>query len=555
MVAAKSRLRFVSEPSFLFHGRLAYLPADYFFGDQYGGTVADAVARGAIVVAIENHALLAVGSTIEEAFLRAYMFEQACELQLRMDPAAPELTEPEELYHARSYTGWAGGYSGELEWPGLVRQHDRDVASGRAPPFEYLPDHPHTDRDMDPASMRGSPPGVMKRTAALDTEGAAAVAAVTGGVPAGSGADAAAGQVDNVTGAGAGTGGSGSASGADDVAAGAGAGAGTGAAAAAAAVSAGKACAEPEPALADGDAHGDGPIIDVRPLEHGPFGAEVSGVTIAGLDAAVVAELEAALWKHKLLVLRGAGRGAPLAPAAFSAFAASFGKLATRFGAGLTYPALPGLPALHQIEFNSTRPPHLAVWHADHSWQRVPTDIEFLLAQVMPSAGGDTLFADAALAWQTLPAPLRKMLAGTNCTHAIAHGYPEADFGADLIAKLNKDHPATSHPCGIHHPFSGEQVLYTSSSFTFGMDGLNPAQAAAVLGVLNQHISVEAHRVRVSWNANDVLIFDNLALQHFAAADYFPETRRILHASRVGTLGIDAARDRTHPTSQEPGII
>ena len=109
-----------------------------------------------------------------------------------------------------------------------------------------------------------------------------------------------------------------------------------------AAVSAGKACAEPEPALADGGAHSDG-RIDVRPLEHGPFGAEVSGVTIAGLDAAVVAELEAALWKHKLLVLRGAGRGTPLAPAEFSAFAASFGNLATRFGAGLTSRS-PGAP-------------------------------------------------------------------------------------------------------------------------------------------------------------------------------------------------------------------
>ena len=130
LAASGEKLRFVSEPSFLFYNRTAYLHGDYYFDDEYVALAADAFASGAIAVVLNNHALLVAGGTVPEAFLRAYMFEQAASIQLRLPATAPYLAKAEQEYHAGSHYGWPGGYTGALEWPGLLRKLDRLVTAG-----------------------------------------------------------------------------------------------------------------------------------------------------------------------------------------------------------------------------------------------------------------------------------------------------------------------------------------------------------------------------------------------------------------------------------------
>ena len=127
LMALGQEMKFVSEPSFLFWNRTSYLHADYFFDDAYANLVAEAVAKGSIVVAMKNHAFLMVGATVEEVWLRSYMFEQAAAVQISMNADPVELSEAEHVYHASSYTAWNGN--------AIIHQTTRVTS--------WLKNHPH----------------------------------------------------------------------------------------------------------------------------------------------------------------------------------------------------------------------------------------------------------------------------------------------------------------------------------------------------------------------------------------------------------------------------
>ena len=87
-----------------------------------------------------------------------------------------------------------------------------------------------------------------------------------------------------------------------------------------------------------------------------------------------------------------------------------------------------------------------------------------------------------------------------------------------------------------HTQITGERLLYMSDSFAAGMEGLTNAETAAIEPMLCAAAGANnSAQYRHRWRAGDVVVYDNLALQHFAVADYFPRTRRMLHASREGT--------------------
>ena len=118
----------ISEWAFIFYKRVAYLEADFQIGDEYMQRVAEALKDNRIVV-YQNHAFLLVAETVAEAFLLAYMLNQACELQLKIlasgDPIVTPSEEACERHYASYYHNQNSAYDGSAEWPGLLRSLDR----------------------------------------------------------------------------------------------------------------------------------------------------------------------------------------------------------------------------------------------------------------------------------------------------------------------------------------------------------------------------------------------------------------------------------------------
>ena len=185
-------------------------------------------------------------------------------------------------------------------------------------------------------------------------------------------------------------------------------------------------------------------------------------------------------------------------------------------------------------------------WHTDHSYDKVPAMGSLLLAREVPPRGGDTLFANMALAYEALSPGLRKTLDGLHAVHSTAHvfgaqgGYAKvADMGGRIgnAAAVTQD---VVHPVVIRHPDTGRRTLYVNSAFTTRFDGWTEAESAPLLKWLYEHASKPEFSCRFAWQAGSLAFWDNRATWHYALNDYHGQ-RRVMHRITVQGSPIPSA--------------
>jgi taurine dioxygenase len=175
-------------------------------------------------------------------------------------------------------------------------------------------------------------------------------------------------------------------------------------------------------------------------------------------------------------------------------------------------------------------------WHSDLSYKELPSLGSMLYAQELPSEGGDTLFADMHLAWDTLPEPLRKAVEGRNAVHSYtarySHGRNAENWRPTLSAEQLAQVAVVSHPIIRTHPENGRKALFVSEGFTTHIVGLPEDESQAILTELYAH-SVRPEGVyRHKWQENDMVFWDNRSLIHLAGGT--PDhLRRRLHRTTI----------------------
>ena len=121
----------ISEHGFMFHQRVGYVRCDFFFRNDYIDELVEGLKEpGVFALQMRNHAYLMTGPAVAHTYLRAHMFEKACEVQLKVmaSGSPPHVPENGELdYHRSSYEGYRGcpAYEGKMEWPAFMRQLER----------------------------------------------------------------------------------------------------------------------------------------------------------------------------------------------------------------------------------------------------------------------------------------------------------------------------------------------------------------------------------------------------------------------------------------------
>lgn len=127
-------LQLVSEPAFAFYKGVSYLDPNFHFDGEYCAAVANALGDGKALI-YRNHSFATVGETVAEALLNAYLLDQACEIQLRMQASGEKIIHPTEAQLQQHYDAFYGNpkyiYDGSLEWPGMLRRLDREDSSFR----------------------------------------------------------------------------------------------------------------------------------------------------------------------------------------------------------------------------------------------------------------------------------------------------------------------------------------------------------------------------------------------------------------------------------------
>lgn len=270
------------------------------------------------------------------------------------------------------------------------------------------------------------------------------------------------------------------------------------------------------------------------------IGAELSGVHLgdAARDDALFAEIKAALLKHKVLFLRDQN----ITRAEHVAFARKFGELEDHPVAGSD----PDHPGLVRIYKNPDQPNdrYENAWHTDATWREAPPMGCVLRCVECPPVGGDTMWANMALAYEKLPEDVKERIAGLRARHSI-----EATFGAAMPLEkrlaLKAQFPDAEHPVVRTHPETGEKVLFvnaftthftnfhTTTNVRYGQDYTQGG--SALLQYLINQAAIPEYQVRWRWQPNSMAIWDNRATQHYAVMDYPPCHRKMERAGIVGT--------------------
>jgi len=257
----------------------------------------------------------------------------------------------------------------------------------------------------------------------------------------------------------------------------------------------------------------------------GALGAEVHGVDLAAaLSAGIVAEIRVALLEHLAIFFRDQH----LTVAQFLAFARTLGK-------PIEYPLLKGLPEYPDVIEVSKLEPERAnfggVWHTDTAYLEYPPMGSMLLAREVPPAGGDTLFANQYLAYETLSSGLRRMLEGLVAVNSSAKA-DATRTREDLVKKDGREDARkeylAEHPAVRTHPETGRKALYVNVAHTVGFKDMTEEESAPLLNYLFRHQVQPELTCRFQWQVGSLAFWDNRCAQHNAVNDYHGH-RRVMH--------------------------
>ncbi len=264
--------------------------------------------------------------------------------------------------------------------------------------------------------------------------------------------------------------------------------------------------------------------LEIRPLSSA-LGAEIFGVDLADrLDEETVRALRAALLEHLVIFFRDQ----ELSPHDLLA-------LAERFGEVVEYPLIKGLPecplVLPVIKEPEERANFGGVWHSDTAYLERPAMASLLYAIVSPPAGGDTMFANMYLAYETLSSGMRRLLDRLKAVN-VAGKAVALQTRQEMYSKRGTatDVEAASaiHPVVRTHPETGRKALYVNLAHTLRFEDMTEAESAPLLNWLFAWQIQPELTCRFRWRPGSLAFWDNRASQHYPLNDYHGY-RRVMH--------------------------
>lgn len=271
------------------------------------------------------------------------------------------------------------------------------------------------------------------------------------------------------------------------------------------------------------------PVSEARPSVGAPFkiqlfdaplGAELLGLDLTSpLDDSDFSRVHQAHLDHHLLVFRDQ----KITPAQQIEFSRRFGALQIHVLHQFQLVDHPEILIISNIKENG-EPIGLGdaghFWHSDLSYVEVPSLGSMLHAQELPAEGGDTLFANMHLAWDTLDVHLRNKVASLKAEHSYLAQYAELqrrnpwrpNLTAEQIAKVKP----VLQPVVRTHPETGRKALFVSEHFTTRIAGLPEDESRDLLAQLFAHSVKPEHVYRHRWQPHDLIFWDNRSLMHLA---------------------------------------
>jgi alpha-ketoglutarate-dependent taurine dioxygenase len=285
--------------------------------------------------------------------------------------------------------------------------------------------------------------------------------------------------------------------------------------------------------------------IEVWPLA-AAMGAQICGVDAARVTEEQFQEVRQALFRHKMIYLRQQ----KLTHGEQETFSLRFGP----FAEDAYTQGVPGHRNVHPLIKQADDPSRMVFgegWHTDSPFLAQPPSITILYSIEIPPFGGDTTWANSALAYAMLSDAYRRMIDGLKVHFSLrdvlksVHDAVEVGdspigrlaatrdverLSDDLLRKIR----GNAHPMVRTHPVTGEKALYVDPSYGIGIEGMLPEESAPILHFLTEHLTQPAFTCRLRWEPNTLALWDNRLCVHQAYNDYQGYRRELYRTTVSG---------------------
>jgi len=281
-------------------------------------------------------------------------------------------------------------------------------------------------------------------------------------------------------------------------------------------------------------------------------GAEISGVDLSRpTDDNTFAQISKAFFGNEVVVFRNQ----KITPEQHIAFTRRFGVLEQHVRKEHRLDGYPEILIVSNVR--NTEGKAIGVedagrfWHSDLSYKQVPSLLSALYAIEVPVKDGvvlgNTSFASTTAAYDALSEDLKKRLLKLKNVHSYVYyrgkniqaQKEEQARGARVVQEhvLTDEHlkqvPDADAPIVRTHPVTGRKGLFINEAHTSHIVGLPKAESDALLKQICAHVIKPEFQYEHHWQAGDLLMWDNCAVQHKATFDYDLPLRRLMYRTTV----------------------
>ena len=254
--------------------------------------------------------------------------------------------------------------------------------------------------------------------------------------------------------------------------------------------------------------------MDIKLLS-GALGAEISGVNLKDTSLKNFEIINNLLLEHKVIFFRRQN----ITPEEQL-------TLASRFGPIEQHAYVKGLDDYPEIVRIIKKPDEKNQWgenwHSDVSYNVKPTKAVILKSIKIPPVGGDTMFANMELAWETLDVSIKEKIKNKKAIHSsLGAKFFIEDYKA-MKSNGNYDEYSNEHPIVRTHPETRKKILFVNWTYTKKIVGMDKKESDKTLKKIFEHQARLDLTCRFRWTENAIAIWDNRSVLHYAIADFFP---------------------------------
>ena len=161
-------------------------------------------------------------------------------------------------------------------------------------------------------------------------------------------------------------------------------------------------------------------------------------------------------------------------------------------------------------------------WHTDVSYNPKPTKVIILRSRKIPPVGGDTMFSNMEIAYETLDEKVKNKIEGKKAIHSSLGAAAFVDKYTEMEGNGNLDEYSNEHPIVRTHPETNKKILYVNSMYTKRIIDMDKKESDEILKKIFEHQERLDFTCRFKWTENAVAIWDNRSTQHQGLTDFFP---------------------------------